>query len=332
MIQFNKNILKTSNRSCRAVPNCISPACKKPARILAVVAAFAVTAGCGAKSEPQNAAIPSASASLPAVPRSTSTSSKDGQGPIRMVIQAGTDWVTAELAIKRRASAIQNSCMRGAGFAYVEPQPDREQIILDGYASGFGTEIAYQPFRTKEGYGITGGLVGLRPPGESGSGLSVYLAKLNATEKDAFQKKLSDCEQRARKEGLPADALDELDEKTKDLNGQIATDRRATEAQKAWSTCMAASGYHFTQPQQPPISLEAKARPLYESPSGVGSAQAKALHAEELRTAASDWACQEKTVVPARFAVRDELETRFIEANPELIARVRSAMQKVIES
>jgi hypothetical protein len=298
------------------------------ARLTASLTLFALVA-----CSPSVSAAPvrAVSANPAGVPGAPAWSSPAGiNGPLRAVAQAGTDWVTAETAFLQRSQPIVNACMRAKGYDFTAPAPDRTLIRRDGLTSAYGTPLADTTFRRTEGYGVTGALVGTRSVGEPPGPTDAITRGMTDPERNAVMKSYDEC---ARKGAsvLQSSTVDEFIKKSGALQVRVDTDPRILRARDQWVSCMKAAGFSYRTTDEPAQAVEVQARPLYESArDGVVTAEAKRLHSEELKMAATDWACREKTITPAFFTVRDEVENAFIEQNPELVGRVRDEMKKII--
>jgi hypothetical protein len=252
-------------------------------------------------------------------------------GPLQDTRQAGHDYVTAQTAINRQLDAAWVTCMKGRGYDFPPPSLTPQQVLTDGFHVAYGTDIANPAVRSTEGYGVTSKLVGLRSVYQRSNKLITYVEGLDATARNSFDAVLDACSDQAHSQVLPTAELTEFDDATQEIAVQIQSDQRVRAGQAAWAACMKAAGLPYPQADTVRDNLEARAKPLYQAAKpGVVAPAAQALHAEELRTAAQDWACRKTTINPAFVTVRNELESKFIDEHPELADRVWQRMSEVI--
>lgn len=249
-------------------------------------------------------------------------------GPVTDLLNAGTDFVTAQLAIQRRSQPLEIGCMRDKGFDFQPIQLSREQIRRDGYTSAFGTRIAEKSFREREGYGVTSSLVGITGDEATAPEQIRGYGQMSLTEQQAADKALEQCSVAGVK-SLSIPAVEQLIDGWAEASARVGSDSRTLATAQACSACMRASGYVVTDENSPVDQLDEKARLMLEA-GDVNTPQAKALHQEELAIAKVDWDCRVKHVNKIRAQVRDEYEGAYLNDHPELVERVRAEMQKII--
>lgn len=263
-------------------------------------------------------------------------------GPIDDVLMAGTDWVTAQDAIHRKKIEFFDACRAAHGAVWSTPaEPlSRDDIVLEGYRHASGTELADQFRREREGYGETSTLVGIRPidTGPSEAALRARAVRSPATQ-EADDKATMACHEEAQNGGYPTELLAKLADVRLDLRERLMADRRLKKAEAAWSRCMEAAGHDYPTVDKPQERFDRLANPLYleivrngltEVRESDVTDEARRLHAEELRTAADDWACREKTYTSVYRAVRDDLESEFLERNAEFAEQLGEEMKRLI--
>lgn len=240
-------------------------------------------------------------------------------GPLRVVVQGGEDWVTAEAAMETRRIKLLDECLTSNGYQVSGQTVDRDRIKRDGLQYAYKTDIADEATRRDEGYRATSFLVGMAPGDEENT-------PVDAPPDEAVQ----ECSQTTQSQVTPESVREFFKQ------GWAATKKAQSapeyyEARSQWSVCMSKAGYPYDAPEDPPQHLARRAQDLLdEGHEGQADSEAAALHDEEIRTAEADWSCREKTITPVLHRLRNDLESEFLEKNPELANRVKLEMKQII--
>ena len=129
---------------------------------------------------------------------------------------------------------------------------------------------------------------------------------------------------------LPSGAAAALDER-------IIADRRMVTATEKWTSCMAATGYHYTDPDEIDVDLEKRLERLVgpvpgkfqtgpppgTAPRPYDHAAVAALQRDELATWRADTSCESKDITPVERVVRAQYEARFRAQNHGLFHQVK---------
>lgn len=278
---------------------------------ISTLVALAVSAGC---SSPHFS---------PSGDESNSTVNTDNiakeYGPLRVVVQGGHDWVTAETVMEHRRIKFLDDCLTQKGYQASGETVNPERIRRDGLYYAYKTDIADDKIRNLEGYRATSYLVGIVSGDEETlHGTNTPPEILNECANTTLDQVVSPTVRDFYRKGWAT-------------NKMILEAPEFTEAQKQWSACMSKAGYDYDKPSDPPNILGKKARELDEAgPQEQRETQAATLHNEELRIAQSDWECREKTITPVLQQLRNEFESDFLSNNADLAERVKSEVQEII--
>jgi hypothetical protein len=247
-----------------------------------------------------------------------------------------------------RAEARIRGCMKAQGFEYVPVDPVAERARLFGTAN---------PKVEQFGYYVTT-LWGRSQPqadpneryraGLSSADQKAYDRALGgdnpgATFEDAFDtgdfSKLGGCRAKAISVVFGGTALlSQIQGKLDRLDEQIIQDQRMVQANEKWRSCMAASGYHYSEGDEIDVDLQTRLEAI------VGPVQGKfatgpppgqprqpydhaalaALQREELATWKADNACEKKYLTPVEDKVRAQYEAQFRKQNLTLLDQVKS--------
>ncbi len=296
---------------------------------IAVLAAAALAAGCGADQRARSA------------PETGSVEEQLGFS------QAG------EPAAQAKAEEQIAACMKEQGFEYTPVDPVARQAALTGKSG-----ISDEEFDEQFGYGIAT----LYGRGTSQSDPNAGIRqRLGPADQRAYDKALTggdpgqtffraadtgDFSQLGGCTKQAADALfggsellNVLQRKLDELDEAVLEDQRMVRAFEAWRRCMRdKTGESFEDSEA--VELEVQRRlaaivgPLPEGESAPGefaaltpegpvdaAAQAR-LRRLELKLANADVTCEEEHIEPVEDAVQKEKETRFREENADLLRRV----------
>ena len=132
-----------------------------------------------------------------------------------------------------------------------------------------------------------------------------------------------------------AEVLTQIQGKLDALDERIVEDRRMVDATESWSACMAAAGYHHSDPDAIDVDLEKRLEKIvgpvpgkFQTGPPPGAAPrptpgASALQRDELATWRADTACERTHITPVERVVREQYEARFRAANHGLFREVK---------
>lgn len=188
-------------------------------------------------------------------------------------------------------------CMEAAGFEYVEGLSPDDEARRDPRRTMPADEYA-----ARYGLGVTGWELGLFPPISDPN--DEHVQSLTPAQQQAYQATLGTCrgmwdtERRAWSDALNV-AVSQYHE-------ALDADQRVVAALAAWRACLAAAGYVFESPQAMTASFYAR------MPVDIGREELEDLHADEVRVAVANVACE--------AAYRDEFRAVALERFDEYLA------------
>jgi hypothetical protein len=257
-------------------------------------------------------------------------------------------------ALRVRQARIQNAirgCMKEQGFDYVPVDPTAQLAAVTG-----SSRLSDEDFTKQFGYGIStfwgrGGAQAdpnqqyrrsLTLADRAAYSHALYGENDGATVDDALDtgdfSKLGGCTLQATQAVFGGtQVLTQLQGKLDDLDERINADPRMVRALEKWTSCMAAAGYRYEEPDEIDSSLmklmERIVGPLpgkfATGPAGGAKpppydrAALAALQREEVATARQDLACEQKRIAPVESVVRPEYEARFRQQNRALFSQLK---------
>jgi hypothetical protein len=261
--------------------------------------------------------------------------------------QLGFDQSTLEARQAEAENRIRD-CMKAQGFDYVPVDPVAERIRL------FGSS---KPRDEQFGYFVTTLWGRVKSQGDPNDRIRASLSSADrtaydrtlggdnpgATFIDALDtgdfSKLGGC----RKDAIAAvfggtQLLSQIQGKLDQLDERIVQDQRMVKATAKWTACMAAAGYHYSDPDAIDRDLQkrleaivgpvqgkfATGPPPGQTPQPYDQAALAALQRDELATWRADTDCEKKNITPVENAVRQQYETDFRQQNQALITRAQS--------
>jgi hypothetical protein len=261
--------------------------------------------------------------------------------------QLGFDQATLDVRQSRAENRIRD-CMHDQGFEYVPIDPAAQSSALFGSARGRDLERDYGYFvSTLWGRGSRAAdpneriRKSLGPADRVAYDRSLGGDEPGATFADALDTgdftKLGGCRRKAIDAVFGgAQVLSEIQGKLDRLDERITQDQRMVRATEKWAECMAAAGYHYTEPDSIDVILEKKLEkivgpvpgkfqtgpPPGTQPQPYDHGALAALQREEVATWRADTACERKHITAVEDKVRAELETRFRHENQALLRQV----------
>jgi len=282
--------------------------------------------------------------------RSTSPSSSSSPSGATVEDQLGFD-AAGILARQSRVEAAIAQCMKNEGFDYVPIDPFAQRAALVG-----SSRLSDEDFLKQFGYGIstlwghgnpqsdpnqrlraTLGLADRRAYDRALWGENKGATFAEAVDSGHFDR-LGGCTLKATEAVFGgAQFLTQLQGKLDELDDRILEDRRMVKAVEAWSSCMAAAGYRYEDPDEIDADLFRRMEKLVgpipaqfatgpaagERPRPYDHGALARLQREEVAIARRDSSCEEKKIQPVESVVRPEFEARFRERNRGLISQVR---------
>lgn len=242
-------------------------------------------------------------------------------GPLTRYVYSKSDMYDVDYKISETFNKVYDACAAQNQMT-VTPY-DKETSKRDdiSYATGESPELLVTNARKAYGYDITSYLVSDRnneagTPLKPNDGNSEVVDKCGNEAQTAFDKLDISLK--------PYYNLRDDIEKRVDGSPDMAT------ALKAWTKCMSDKGYVNDDPHQTSVvdpsgfitlDLEARSRDLQH-----GSAQAKALHKEELKAAQDDYTCRTTTLYPTRFTLSNQLEQEVLDKNLQAMTELRDKL------
>jgi hypothetical protein len=280
----------------------------------------------------------------------TASSSASGQSGGTVEDQLGFD-EAGILARQSRVEAAIAQCMKNEGFDYIPIDPFAQRAALVG-----SSRLSDTDFLKQFGYGIST-LWGrgnpqsdpnqrlratLGPADRKAYDRALWGENTGATFTEAVDSghfdRLGGCTLKATEAVFGgAQVLTQLQGKLDELDDRILEDRRMVKAVEKWSSCMAAAGYRYEDPDEidsdlfkrtekivgPLPGQFATGPPAGQTPRPYDHAALASLQHDEVAIARRDWACEQKDIEPVESVVRPEYEAKFRAQNQALISRVR---------
>jgi hypothetical protein len=259
-----------------------------------------------------------------------------------------------EAGITARESRVEASirdCMRAQGFDYVPVDPFARQAAITG-----ASRLTDEEFLQRFGYGIStlwgrGGAqpdpnrrvrARLAPPDRAAYDRALWGENKGATFQAAVDSgdftKLGGCTRRGTENVFGgAMVLTRIQRKLARLDQRVLADQRMARALERWSSCMAAAGYRYRNPDaidgQLTRQIEevvgtvpgrfATGPPSGEKPKPYDHVALAALQREEIALARADLACEHRRITPVESVVRPPYEAQFRQRNQALIRQVK---------
>jgi hypothetical protein len=258
---------------------------------------------------------------------------------------------SALIARQSRMEAVVRDCMKGQGFDYVPVDPAAQRAALFG-----SSRLSDIDFIEQFGFGVSTLWGRASAQVDPNHGLRASLGPADriaydrvlggddpsATFADAMDTgdftKLGGCRRKAARAVFGGtQVLSEIQGKLDQLDERILQDQRMVRAVERWSSCMAASGFHFDDPDVieggflrrmqkivgPVSGKYATGPPPGQRPPAYDHAALAALQREEVATATADYGCERKNITAVEAVVRPQLEARFRQQNRALFKRVK---------
>jgi hypothetical protein len=254
------------------------------------------------------------------------------------------------LVRQSRAEAHIRDCMKAQGFDYVPIDPAAQRAALLGSGPGSDTEKQF-------GYYVS--TLWGRGPQQQADPNERIRASLSPAEQTAYDRalggdnpganfndafdtgdftKLGGCRRNAIEAVFGGiQVLSEIQGKLDQLDERIVQDQRMVKATEKWSTCLAAAGYHYTDPDAIDVDLQKRLEQIVGPVSGkfatgpppgqsaqpYDHAALAALQRDELATWRVDTACEHKYITPVENVVRPQYEAKFRQQNSGLFNQVK---------
>jgi hypothetical protein len=255
------------------------------------------------------------------------------------------------LARESRVEGAIGECMKNQGFDYVPIDPFAQRAAVVG-----SSRLSDEDFLNQFGYGIStlwgrGTSQGnpnqrlratLPPADRRAYDRALWGENKGATFAEAVDTghfdRLGGCTLQATEAVFGgAQVLTQLQGKLDQLDERILEDQRMVKALENWSSCMAAAGYRYEDPDEidsdlfkrtekivgPLPGQFATGPPAGEKPRPYDHAALAKLQREEVSIARADFSCERKKIEPVESVVRPQYEARFREQNRALIGAVR---------
>jgi hypothetical protein len=255
------------------------------------------------------------------------------------------------LARESRVEGAIGQCMKNEGFDYVPIDPFAQRAAVVG-----SSRLSDEDFLNQFGYGIStlwgrGTSQGnpnqrlratLPPADRRAYDRALWGENTGATFAEAVDTghfdRLGGCTLKATEAVFGgAQVLTQLQGKLDALDERILQDQRMVKALEGWSSCMAAAGYRYEDPDEIDADLFKRTEKIVgplpgqfatgpaagEKPRPYDHAALAKLQREEVSIARADFSCEQKKIQPVESVVRPEYEARFREQNRALIGEVR---------
>ena len=255
------------------------------------------------------------------------------------------------MARQSRVEAAIHDCMRAQGFEYTPIDPFAQRAAVTG-----ASRLSDEDFLKQFGYGIST-LWGRG--GAQADPNQRYRASLGPADRRAYERalwgensgatfqaavdsgdftKLGGCTRRATEAVFGgAQVLTRLQGKLDALDERILEDQRMVRAVERWTSCMAAAGYRYDDPDAIDADLTKRLEQIVgpvPGPFATGPppgttaqpynhAKLHALQREEVAIARADFACERKHITPVESVVRPQYEAQFRQRNQALISQVK---------
>jgi hypothetical protein len=276
----------------------------------------------------------------------TSSTAQQPTGDVEQ--QLGFDQASIDARLSR-ADAKVRDCMKAQGFDYVPIDPVAQRAALFGTGNTREQEKQFGYFvTTLWGRGHPQAdpnqriRAGLGPADRRAYDRALGGDNPAATYQDAFDTgdftKLGGCRVKAIEAIFGgAQVLTEIQNKLDQLDERVVQDQRMIKATEQWSGCMAAAGYHYTDPDAIDVDLEKRLEKIVGPVPGkfqtgpqpgtparpYDHTALAALQREELATWRADTACEHKYVTPVETVVRAQYERQFRQRNQSLLTEVK---------
>jgi hypothetical protein len=281
---------------------------------------------------------------------SSSGSSSTSQTGATVEDQLGFD-EAGILARQSRVEAAIAQCMKNEGFDYIPIDPFAQRAALVG-----SSRLSDADFLKQFGYGIST-LWGrgnaqndpnqrlratLAPADRRAYDRALWGENVGATFTEAVDSgrfdRLGGCTLKATEAVFGgAQVLTQLQGKLDELDDRILEDRRMVKAVERWSSCMAAAGYRYEDPDEIDADLFRRTEkivgplpgqfatgpPAGQRPRPYNHAALASLQHDEVAIARRDAACEQKDIEPVESVVRPQYEAKFRAQNRNLISRVQ---------
>jgi hypothetical protein len=281
---------------------------------------------------------------------SASSSSASGQSVGTVEDQLGFD-EAGILARQSRVEAAIAQCMKNEGFDYIPIDPFAARAALVG-----SSRLSDTDFLKQFGYGISTLWGRGNPQADPNQRLRATLGPADRRAYDralwgentgaTFQEavdsghfdRLGGCTLKATEQVFGgAQVLTQLQGKLDELDDRILEDRRMVKAVERWSSCMAAAGYRYEDPDEIDADLFKRTEkivgplpgqfatgpPAGQRPRPYDHAALASLQHDEVAIAQRDSTCEQKDITPVENVVRPEYEAKFRAQNRNLISQVR---------
>jgi hypothetical protein len=312
----------------------------RPVIAIALVGAALALGGCGGDSD----------ATGGNTAGGTSSSSASGQSGGTVEDQLGFD-EAGILARQSRVEAAIAQCMKNEGFDYIPIDPFAQRAALVG-----SSRLSDTDFLKQFGYGISTLWGRGQPQSDPNQRLRATLGPADRKAYDralwgdntgaTFQEavdsghfdRLGGCTLKATEQVFGgAQVLTQLQGKLDELDDRILEDRRMVKAVEKWSSCMAAAGYRYEDPDEIDSDLFKRAEkivgplpgqfatgpPAGQRPRPYNHAALATLQHDEVAIARRDFSCEQKDIEPVESVVRPQYEAKFRAQNQSLMSRVR---------
>jgi len=254
------------------------------------------------------------------------------------------------LVRQSRAEARIRDCMKAQGFDYVPIDPVAQRAQLIGSTSGPDAEKQFGYFvSTLWGRGPQQQAdpnerirASMGPADQAAYDRALGGDNPGANFNDAFDTgdftKLGGCRRKAIEAVFGGvQVLSEIQGKLDQLDERIVQDQRMVRATEKWTACMAAAGYHYTDPDAIDVDLQkrleqivgpvpgkfATGPPPGQKPQPYDHAALAALQRDELATFQADTGCEHKYITPVENTVRAQYEGQFRQQNSALFGQVK---------
>jgi hypothetical protein len=276
------------------------------------------------------------------------SSAKNSNAPVED--QLGFD-TAGIMARQSRVEAEIAECMKAQGFDYVPVDPFAQRAAVTG-----ASRLSDEDFLKQFGYGIStmwgrGGAqadpnqrlrAGLGPADRRAYDRALWGENPGATFQAAVDSgdftKLGGCTRKATESVFGgAQVLTQLQGKLDELDERILEDQRMVRAVERWTSCMAAAGYRYDDPDAIDSDLTKRMEKIVgplAGPFATGPASGQkalpydhaalaGLQREEIAIARTDYACERKYITPVEAVVRPQYEAQFRQRNQSLISQVK---------
>jgi hypothetical protein len=255
------------------------------------------------------------------------------------------------MARQSRVEAAIRDCMKQQGFDYVPVDPFAERAAVTG-----ASRLSDDDFLKQFGYGIS--TLWGRGGAQADANQRIR-ASLSRADRRAYDRalwgdnpgatfsaavdsgdftKLGGCTAKATRTVFGgAQVLTQLQNKLDQLDERIASDQRMVRAVERWSSCMAAAGYQYEEPDDIDGDLMKRMERIVgpvPGPSATGPGEGQkpppydhaalaALQHDEVNIARADYACERKYITPVESKVRPQYEAEFRQRNQSLLSQVK---------